>query len=157
MHSPKRSGNRRHTAFVKNALRRSARQAHRIDARSVACGTLRATLQASTKTPAGACIASVCRVMLKENVLFAKANKRKNTSAPQRGWLGSLREECVCSAKRKRVVLGSAQPVTNANRSSNFLISLESGLLAKTAHKYAMYAALSLRKQFSASGLLHRP
>jgi hypothetical protein len=118
---------------------------------------LRATLRGNTRTPAGACIASVFHVIPKKNVLFATENKRKNTSAPQRGWLGSLGEECVCSAKRKRVVLGSAQRVTNANRSSNFLISLESGLLAKTAHKYAMHATLSLRKQFSASGLLHRP
>ena len=156
MHSPKHSRNKTPIGSAKNAQRRSARPAHHIDAHSAVCGTRLPTLQASTKTPAGACIACVCRAIPKKHVLFAKANKRKNTSAPQRGWHGSPSEEYVSSAKRKRVVLGSAQHVSNANRSSNFLISVESGLLAKTVHKHAMHVAPFLRKLFSASGLLHR-
>ena len=64
--------------------------------------------------------------------------------------------ECVCSAKRKRVVLGSAQCVSNANRSCNFRVLLESGLLAKTGHKYATHATPSLHKPFFASGRLPR-
>ena len=44
MHSPKHSGNRKPTACAKNAQRRSARQAHHIDAHSVAYGMRLLTL-----------------------------------------------------------------------------------------------------------------
>ena len=51
---------------AKNALRRSVRPARHIDAHSAACGTPQHTLRQSTKTLAGACIASAFHVTQKK-------------------------------------------------------------------------------------------
>ena len=135
----------------KNAPRRSARQAHPIDARSAASGTLRQTLQASIKIHGGACIAFAYHVMLSSNVAFAKENTRRNISAPLRGKLESRREDCACAASPKPVVVGSARPVNNGSLCSNFPCLSPGGLLGKMEHRYAMNAVLPACRLLSAN------
>ena len=62
---------------AKNALRRSARPARHIDAHSAGCGMLLVTLQASIKTPGGACTAFAYHVMLSSIVLPAKEKTKE--------------------------------------------------------------------------------
>ena len=96
---------------AKNALRRSARPARHIDAHSAGCGMLLVTLQASIKTPGGACTAFAYHVMLSSIVLPAKENEQRNISALQLGQPGSRIEECACNALLVVVVVAVAVAV----------------------------------------------
>ena len=141
---------------AKNAQRRNARQAHHIDARSAACGTLQHTLRQSTTTRDGACTEYVEPVMQSSNVLFAKQNERRNISAPQHGKLGNRNEEFACNAKPKLVALGRARPVNNGSPSSNFPFLSPRGPLGKTELRCATHAVPPLCRMLSAS-VLPRP
>ena len=136
---------------AKNALRRSARPARHIDAHSAGCGMLLVTLQASIKTPGGACTAFAYHVMLSSIVLPAKENKQRNISALQRGQPESRIEECACNAKQERVGFGLARPVTNGGHSYNFRPSLSSGLREKMELRYVTLVTQKLRRKFFAS------
>ena len=136
---------------AKNALRRSARPARHIDAHSAGCGMLLVTLQASIKTPGGACTAFAYHVMLSSIVLPAKENKQRNISALQRGQPESRIEECACNAKQERVGFGLARPVTNGGHSYNFRPSLSSGLREKMELRYVTLVMQKLRRKFFAS------
>ena len=109
------------------------------------------TLQASIKTPGGACTAFAYHVMLSSIVLPAKENKQRNISALQRGQPESRIEECACNAKQERVGFGLARPVTNGGHSYNFRPSLSSGLREKMELRYVTLVTQKLRRKFFAS------
>ena len=147
---------RRPIGSAKNAPRRSARQEHLTDAPSAACGTPRHTLHQSTKTRDGACIAFVCRVMPKNNVLFATRTKQRNFSAPPHGTRENLNEECAYVAKLKLTARGRARPVANKSRDNNFPSLSPDGHQERMARKHAIHAVLPWSRIQSAS-VLPRP